>query len=193
MLRLQLPHRRPRSAQVANSAAGLLRCKAHVSSKQVLSKRQELRAKARMLGIDKEDAWMARGLGAHLGTIHYQPLEPCDQPVTGTTDFEFLCSYTWAATSLPGSKPTICVPGDAPHLVLHPLPKPVSIREVARKKVVNYRDANVAHFRSAPWRPMFRALEIMRPNLRLDDVDIIINRSALQALLRFGIYVHCLT
>lgn len=193
MLRLQLPHRRPRSAQVANAAAGLLRCQSQVASKQVSSKKQELRARARILGIDKEDAWMARGLRARLGTIHHQPLEPCDQPVTGTTDFEFLCSYTWGATSAPDPKPTICVPGDAPHMVLHPLPKPVSIREVAKKMVVSYRDANVAHFRSAPWRPMFRALEIMRPGLRLDDVDIIINRSVLQALLYFGIYVHCST
>lgn len=156
-----------------------------------------LRKAASALGIDVKDAWMVARLRDEMGRIHHQPLEPCGHPVASTTDFDFLCSYTWGSpkTRVPDqigtdSKnrplPTICVPGDAPRILPHNLPK----RVPAQALHTAYRDANIARFRLAPWRPMFRALEIMRPDYRLNDVDLIINRNALQTLLLFGMYVH---
>lgn len=122
-------------------------------------------------------------LGEELGTLHHQSLEPFNHPFASITDFEFLCSYTWARS--PESKrptPAICVPGDAPKFLLHDLPMHAN---ESKHKIASYRDANLARFRDAPWRPMFRALDIMRPGYKLDDVDVIINRSTLQNILYF--------
>lgn len=144
---------------------------------------------ARILGVEDKDVWMARRLGEELGKLHHLSLGPCSEPVTGTLDFEFLCSYTWASphcgSRKSGDSPlshTIYVPGDAPRVVMHDLPKRATLRDTPR---TTYQDANMARFRFEPWRPMFSALQVMKPGYRLDDVDIIINRNALQALLLF--------
>lgn len=146
-------------------------------------------ARLKAKGFDVDTLWMASRLGDALGAIHSQTLDPCDQPVTSTTDFEFLCSYTWGAPSLreersKGLPYTICVPGDAPRMVYHSLPQP--FHAIKSDKAITYRDANLGRLKRGPWRPMFRALQIMRPGYKLDDVDIIINRNVLQSLLRFA-------
>lgn len=138
---------------------------------------KKLRESAVAMGLERSEAWMLRQLTRQLVAIHADAVKPCNQPVTGTTDFDFLCSYTWGQDA-------ICVPGDAPHLALRDLP--VVMRPRDGQTLVHYRDANLALSPDGPWRPMFHALDIMQPGLKLDDVDIIINRNVLQALLTFG-------
>lgn len=145
-------------------------------------------AKLKAQGFDSSTIWMARRLGEPLGSIQGQTLDPCDQPVTGIADFEFLCSYSWAAPNLRGKQSkglyTICVPGDPPHMIYPSLPRPFDA--IKSDKAISYRDANLGRLKHEPWQPMFRALQIMRPGYKLDDVDIIINRNVLRALLRFA-------
>lgn len=137
----------------------------------------------RALGFAEKHEWMAGNLGRELGFISYEMLEPCGTPVTSAGGFELLGSYNWRRRTKK-EPPQIFVPGEAPALVPHKLP--IVTRTFARGK--SFRDVNAALMPAFPFEPMFRAVEVMRPGFKFNDVDLVINRSSLHHLLRLGMY-----
>lgn len=134
------------------------------------------------LGFTPRHGWLTSNLGKELGAIKHEQLEPCGTPVTSAGGFELLCSYNWRIRTSWRQKPEIYVPGEAPRLELRKLP--LVTRLTAKRK--SYRDVNSAELPQSPFEPMFRAVGVMRPGYNFDDVDVVINRSSLQHLLRLG-------
>lgn len=142
-----------------------------------------VRRRLRELGFAKKHEWLAGNLGKELGSINHELLEPCDAPVTSAGGFELLGSYNWRRRSR-NTQPEIFVPGEAPGLVPHKLPLVTGVAAQARC----FRDVNAALLPAFPFEPMFRAVGVMRPGFRFDDVDLVANRSSLHHLLRLGVY-----
>ncbi|KAJ4386863.1 hypothetical protein N0V93_009761 [Gnomoniopsis smithogilvyi] len=140
----------------------------------------------RALGFAKKHEWLARNLGKEIGFVTYEMLEPCGTPVTSTGAFELLGSYNWRRRTKQ-EPPQIFVPGEAPGLVPHKLP--LKTRLVAKGK--SFRDVNAALMPAFPFEPMFRAVGVMRPGFKFDDVDLVINRSSLHHLLRLADEGRC--
>lgn len=134
------------------------------------------------LGFTPRHEWLTSNLGKELGAIEHEQLEPCGTSVTSAGGFELLCSYNWRKRSSRHQQPEIFVPGEAPRLKLHKVPLKTSLREKGK----SYRDVNAAESPLSPFEPMFRAVGVMRPRYNFDDVDVVINRSSLQHLLRLG-------
>ncbi|KAJ4413026.1 hypothetical protein N0V82_008614 [Gnomoniopsis sp. IMI 355080] len=130
---------------------------------------------------------MASNLGKELGFITYEMLEPCGTAVTSAGGFELLGSYNWRRRTTRKQPPQIFVPGEAPGLVPHKLP--LVTRLVAKGK--NFRDVNAALMPAFPFEPMFRAVGLMRPGFKFDDVDLVTNRSSLHHLLRLADEGRC--
>lgn len=167
----------------------------------------------RALGfISPKHTWMTGNLGRELGAINHETLEACGEPVTCASGYELLCSYNWARPRQrtpprdpdPDAQarwramprvPQIFVPGEAPRLVPRRLPfitgGPSSW--YWQRRLANYRDVNVAMLPRCPFEPLFRAVGFMRPGFRFDEVDVVVNRSSLSALLRIGEWVAVLT
>lgn len=135
------------------------------------------------LGIAKKHAWITKNTGRELGAIAADDLTPCREPVTSASGFELLGSYNWRFKR-PQARlaPHIFVPGEAPRVVPHRLPHVTRVKPRGR----NFRDVNAAYMPCWPFEPMFSAVGVMRPDFRFDDVDMVINRSSLSHLLRFG-------
>lgn len=142
-----------------------------------------VRRRLRALGFGEQHEWMAGNLGKELGFITYEMLEPCGTAVTSEGGFELLGSYNWRRRTTREQPPQIFVPGEAPWIVPHKLP--LVTRLVAKGKT--FRDVNAALMPAFPFEPMFRAVGVMRPGFKFDDVDLVINRSSLHHLLRLGV------
>lgn len=142
----------------------------------------------RALGFSKRHEWLTSNLGKELGLINYQLIKPCGTPVTSAGGFELLCSYNWRRRTHKQQQPHIFVPGEAPGLVPHKLPLVTSVFSKGK----SFRDVNAALMPAFPFEPMFRAAGVMRPGCKFDDVDLVINRSSLNHLLRLGVYFSLL-
>lgn len=164
------------------------------SRKLVLSPLARRRLRAMGFVDDKHD-WMMHGIGKELGTVNHEVLAPCSEPVTSASGFELVCSYNWIVRGDQGQplrirapawsgqpRPQIVVPGQAARLIPHRLP----LRTSHHSRGQTFRDANVARSPRWPFEPMFRAAEVMRPDFKFDDVDVVINRNSLSILLKMG-------
>lgn len=141
------------------------------------------------LGFTPKHEWLASNLGKELGAIEHEHLEPCGTPVTSAGGFELLCSYNWRTRSSWRQQPEIYVPGEAPRLKVHKVPLMTSLRSKGK----SYRDVNSAESPQSPFEPMFRAVGVMRPGYKFDDVDVVVNRSSLHHLLRLGGLIRSLS
>ncbi|CAN8100712.1 unnamed protein product [Discula destructiva] len=138
------------------------------------------------LGFAEKLAWLTHNLGRELGFITYDALEPCGVPVTSAGGFELLCSYNWRRRAWGKTRsqqvPQIYVPGEAPRVIPHALPHVARLCAQQR----SFRDVNAAYMPRSPFEPMLRAVGVMRPDFRFDDVDLVVNRSSLNHLLRLA-------
>lgn len=141
------------------------------------------------LGFEPKHEWLATNLGKELGTIDHETLPPCGTQVTSQGGFELLCSYNWHRRTSWRAQPEIHVPGEAPGLRLQKVPLKTRLMGMGKgkkPKKKSYRDVNSAQSPLSPFEPMFRAVGVMRPAYRFDDVDVVVNRSSLHHLLRLG-------
>lgn len=137
------------------------------------------------LGFTPKHKWLASNLGKEIGTIDHETLQPCGTQVTSAGGFELLCTYNWRVRSSRCAQPEIYVPGEAPGFKMRQVPFTKTVKAGKRK---TFRDVNAAQSPQSPFEPMFRAVGVMRPTYKFDDVDVVVNRSSLQHLLRLGRY-----
>lgn len=158
----------------------------------------------RLLGFTSpRHDWMTRNLGRELASLNHDTLDPFDGAVTCASGFELVCSYNWARPRPrtpprdpdPGARarwramptdPLIFVPGEAPRLVPRRIPYVSGGPARRRERLANYRDVNQAMAPRWPFEPLFRAVGVMRPGFRFDEVDAVLNRNTLKALLKIG-------
>lgn len=156
-------------------------------SKAILSKPTEAKASASTpeltqklplkTGRSKAQTWKTTWMfrettGAPIRTIDAKSLEPDNNQVCSTEDFETLCSYNWQNDG------TIYVPGGPPKWTSPRLP--VTLPQDAGRHFI---DQNASRVPKYPFEPAFRALSIMKPNTSLNGIDIIANRNSLRKLL----------
>lgn len=126
-------------------------------------------------------------------TISAISLEPDDTAVTSNTRFETLCSYNWlkdgSAIVVPGMHCSVLKfqtqlirsTGGAPRWKPRNLPVTLSLDR-------GYQLVDEDSFRvpKYPFEPVFQALSVENPNIRLDNVDVVANRNSLRKLLDFA-------
>ncbi|KAF2142311.1 uncharacterized protein K452DRAFT_269880 [Aplosporella prunicola CBS 121167] len=120
--------------------------------------------------------WAAKGVGRRLASIKPTKLKISETAVTHEVRSELLCSFNWARDTF-----SIYVPGHPPEWTPPTLPFCLS-----EDRGFYFSDENVARVPSCPYTPFFKALQVMRPSYKLDDVDIITNRGAFRKLFQFA-------
>ncbi|KAI4692886.1 uncharacterized protein J4E88_001256 [Alternaria novae-zelandiae] len=113
--------------------------------------------------------------GLPVRTIEAATLEPDTTKVSSARGFETLCSYNWQYDG------SIHVPGAPPRW--NPPPLPTTLAQDSGRHFV---DQNASRVPKYPFEPVFAALAVMKPNVVLDQVDIIANRNSLRKLLDFS-------
>ncbi|KAF7559945.1 hypothetical protein G7046_g4215 [Stylonectria norvegica] len=126
--------------------------------------------------IPKKDWWLFMDAGDILKTIRSTDISPSQTAVTSSSGYDMLCSYNWVNLQ----KPTVYVPGNPPHYVNMPLPM-----RLLRDEGIHFIDQNSFKLPKYPFEVVFRAIEIMSPSFKFDDVDVVINRNSLRKLLEF--------
>ncbi|KAE8375357.1 hypothetical protein BDV26DRAFT_267987 [Aspergillus bertholletiae] len=116
-----------------------------------------------------------KGLGDILGEISLDSIQPGDGFAT-KTDLTTLASYNL----LSKQRKTIVVPGSPP--IWRPPNTPRKVKPDAGKYQM---DPNRHVFPKSPLEPLFRALLLTRPNLNLNDIDLVTDRRNLRLLLGF--------
>jgi hypothetical protein len=124
---------------------------------------------------------MYDNVGTHLQTIAQSSLEPSEEEVTSTGGYQSLCSYNWVVAHQ--QNPTIYVPG-CPRFYW-PLEERLPVRVPMDWKKYPI-DQHLYRAAAYPFDPTLRALDVMNPDYRLDDVDIVCDRSSLRRLLDFS-------
>ncbi|KAF2125930.1 hypothetical protein P153DRAFT_258559, partial [Dothidotthia symphoricarpi CBS 119687] len=102
-------------------------------------------------------------------------------PISSAPGYEFLCSYTWAQTA--AGNPTIYVPGRPPKWTPPALPT-----QLEKDHGHQWRDQHAYRTPTHQFEPVFQALAVMNPNVRFDDVDVVVNRNSLQKLFDFATF-----
>ncbi|KAF2124744.1 hypothetical protein P153DRAFT_301357 [Dothidotthia symphoricarpi CBS 119687] len=118
---------------------------------------------------------MTRDAGEVIQTIPSNSLVVATATVSSEFGFEDLCSYNWQENG------SIVVPGGPPKWVYQPLP--ITLLPDAGHQFVDQNAFRVPQF---PFEPAFQALSIVKPEAKLDDIDIIVNRNSLRKLLDFA-------
>ncbi len=119
---------------------------------------------------------MKKDIGEIVTTITHESLKPDSTPVTSTSGFETICTYNWHSDGK-----AIIVPGGPRKWQNRSLPV-----FLTPDTGFSYIDQHAFHTPRYPFEPSFRALSVMNPDMRLDDVDIITNRNSLRKLLDFA-------
>ncbi|KAH8752665.1 hypothetical protein F5882DRAFT_368496 [Hyaloscypha sp. PMI_1271] len=119
---------------------------------------------------------MVKDVGGRIDTIEVSSLKPADTPVSSSTGYELICSYNWANHKAP----TTYVPGGA--AVWKDMSLPIS---VPKDSGMHFIDQNASRIPTYPFEVVFQAIEVMRPSLRFDTVDVLINRNSMRKLLDF--------
>ncbi|KPM40834.1 hypothetical protein AK830_g5718 [Neonectria ditissima] len=126
--------------------------------------------------MTKKTDWLFKGAGRKLATIQSSEVQPSPTAVTSSGGYNLVCSYNWLETN----DPTVYVPGDPPRYVPRILPI-----QVARDSGRHFIDQNSFRLPQYPFEVVFRAMEVMNPTYKFNDVDVLINRNTLRKLLDF--------
>ncbi|KAE8356023.1 hypothetical protein BDV28DRAFT_154904 [Aspergillus coremiiformis] len=117
-----------------------------------------------------------KGLGEILAEIPLESIQPRDGLITTKVNITSLTSYNL----LPKPRKTIVVPGSPP--IWSPPKTPRKLKPDEGRYPI---DANRFVFRHCPLEPVFRALSLTRPRMRLTDIDLVTDRRNLRLLLAF--------
>ena len=98
-------------------------------------------------------------------------------PVSSRDGYDTLCSYSWKQTDVP----TIYVPG-TPATFTKPDTFPLQLDPDTG---LHYIDQHTHRVPKHQYEPVFQALAVVNPDVRFNNVDIVVNRSSLQNLLKF--------
>ncbi|KAI8938538.1 hypothetical protein NX059_004424 [Plenodomus lindquistii] len=120
--------------------------------------------------------WLLKSTGATLHTLTSSSLLPTPTPVTSSTPTTLLCSYNWLSSGT-----AILVPGGPPKWTPPPLPL-----TIPSDSGLTFIDQNASRVPKYPFEPAFRAMAAMNPDVRLNDVDVVLNRNSLRKLLDFA-------
>ncbi|EIT77064.1 hypothetical protein BDV35DRAFT_193153, partial [Aspergillus flavus] len=116
-----------------------------------------------------------KGLGDVLGGIPLDSIQPRDG-ITTKVDLATLTSYNL----LPKQRKTIVVPGSPS--IWRPPNTPRKVKADAGKYQM---DPNRHVFPKCSLEPLFRALSLTQPNMKLNDIDLVTDRRNLRLLLGF--------
>ncbi|KAH7125954.1 hypothetical protein EDB81DRAFT_730265 [Dactylonectria macrodidyma] len=121
--------------------------------------------------------WLLEGTaGKPKSILQSTQLKLSNKDVTSEGGHKFLCSYTWTQ----GDTPTIYVPGDPPQCVLPA--KSFKVRKDSKKQAPTEKDFPVPRH---PFEPTFRAMELMNPDFKFNDIHVLITRNSLRKLFDF--------
>ncbi|KAF2275376.1 uncharacterized protein EI97DRAFT_73383 [Westerdykella ornata] len=117
--------------------------------------------------------------GSLLLEIALDDITPSSTGISHKTGFETICSYNWVRSPL--SSPTIYVPG-APRKWTPPTTLPQSLR---RSNLPHFVNENAFRAAEHQFEPVFQAMAIMKPDMRMNDVDVVSDRGSMQRLLDY--------
>ncbi|RYP33430.1 hypothetical protein DL766_003461 [Monosporascus sp. MC13-8B] len=121
-------------------------------------------------------SWMLKNAGA---VIHpFTTVQAIDTEVSSAGSFELLCTYNWIEKTKNKSDPAIYVPGGPPKW--KPPTLPITLPQDTG---MQYADQNAFRVPKYPFEPVFWALDLMNPDMRFNDVDLVCNRNSLRKLL----------
>ncbi|KAF4963619.1 hypothetical protein FSARC_8404 [Fusarium sarcochroum] len=122
------------------------------------------------------EKWLFTHLGVALASLNVSQIQPTTVPVSSDGGHELLCSYSWTSQD----QPTAYVPGEPSRYVSRPIPL-----SLLQDKGVYCIDQNSDKNPQYPFEVVFRAMKVMKPGFKFDDIDIVINRNTLRKLLQF--------
>lgn len=133
--------------------------------------------------LEKLPEYMTRGLGPWIQTVTRPVLREFGEHVqpTGIRDVEVLSSYNWVD---PDHPPTIMVPG-GPRVLRSGL-GPVQLGKTKDDR--EFYPTTTRLPLGAPTQPMFQAIQVLRPECRFNNVDVITSRNVILLLLNFCRY-----
>ncbi|PVI05384.1 hypothetical protein DM02DRAFT_98982 [Periconia macrospinosa] len=129
------------------------------------------------------------GAGATLYTIPVNSITPITTPITWDPQEDkstLLCSYNWDSAS---SSHTILVPGAPPKWTPPPPTPPfetVFPRTRTKDKGLIYVSYNYYRQPYNPFSPIFHALDVMSPNVTLNDIDVLLDCYSLRRLFEYA-------
>ncbi|KAF2796868.1 hypothetical protein K505DRAFT_299398 [Melanomma pulvis-pyrius CBS 109.77] len=121
---------------------------------------------------------MLKNAGDVVQSINVTSIEAGTIEVSSSAGFELLCTYGWIEQAKHKSGPSIYVPGCPPKWI--PATLPIKLEPDKGSQFV---DQNAYRLPTYPFEPIFWALDIMNPEIRLYDVDVVCNRNSLRKLL----------
>ncbi|KAH7016982.1 hypothetical protein EDB80DRAFT_703938 [Ilyonectria destructans] len=124
----------------------------------------------------KKSRWLLSGTGKVLANIPSSQLTPSDVAVTSSGGYDLVCAYSWVKES----SPTVYVPGDPPRFISTQVPF-----SIPRDSKEHFTDRGTFQLPKYTFEVVFRAMEVMNPDYRFDDVDVLIDRNSLRKLLDF--------
>ncbi|KAK7413848.1 hypothetical protein QQX98_007265 [Neonectria punicea] len=101
--------------------------------------------------------WLFQGTGKKLTAMLSSEVQPSPLIVTSSGGYNLVCSYNW----LERTDPTVYVPGRY------------------------FIDQNQFRVPEYPFEVVFRALEVMNPDFKFNNVDVLVNRNTLRKLLDY--------
>ncbi|RYP38741.1 hypothetical protein DL767_002481 [Monosporascus sp. MG133] len=125
---------------------------------------------------ESKHSWMLKNTGAVIHPL--TAVQPINTEVSSAGGFELLCTYNWIVKTKNKSDPTIYVPGGPPKWKPPTLPMTLSL-----DTGMQYVDQNAFRIPKYPFEPIFWALDLMNPDMRFNDVDLVCNRNSLRKLL----------
>ncbi|KAK8034004.1 hypothetical protein PG993_008999 [Apiospora rasikravindrae] len=121
--------------------------------------------------------YLLRGLGPLISTVKRPAVKACAERIA-ISDVEVLSSYNWVN---PASPATIMVPG-GPRVLRSPI-RAVQLEEIETPRIV---DPHITRLTQAgDLQPLFQAVEVLRPECRFDNVDVLASRVILMKLVKF--------
>ncbi|KAI0152692.1 hypothetical protein GGR57DRAFT_503556 [Xylariaceae sp. FL1272] len=128
---------------------------------------------------DRRDSWMWKNVKMTRPprVISVADVEPSPISVSSDAVDKLVCTYNWQDSK----EATIQIPGFAP--IWTPVTLPVALPP---DKGIYYIDQNGRRVPKYPFEPLFRAADTMNPQMRFDNVDVVINRNSLRKFLDLG-------
>ncbi|KAF4996066.1 hypothetical protein FGRMN_4728 [Fusarium graminum] len=123
--------------------------------------------------------WLGNIPGPFLGSLKVSKIKPVDITITAEDTYYFICSYSWACDQ---SKPTIYVPAAPPQFIS---------QQLISQQLPFTCTPGESSLITPLWKPvnpfgvMFTATKVMNPDLRFDNIDVIISASTLHMLYGF--------